>query len=340
MIVITGGAGFIGSSLVAELNLQGVEDILIVDNLGNDEKWKNLRTLRFSDYCDKNDFLEHIDKGSFDGLNIDSVYHLGACSSTTEMNVSYLLKNNYEYSKAVAIWAKSISARFVYASSAATYGDGENGFDDIEGHELTKLKPLNAYGYSKQVFDIWMQKKGLLSSCVGLKYFNVFGPNEYHKKDMRSFVLKAFEQINKTGELKLFKSHRSDYCDGEQKRDFIYVKDAVKMTVFCMHNKKCKGLINIATGYARSWNDLATATFNALGKQVDIQYVDMPESIRNQYQYYTRGNIGKLFNYGWQGKIMSLEEAVEDYVKNYLLNGSYLGEKHSKNEEALHFANA
>ena len=323
MILVTGGAGFIGSVIVSALNQRGIDDIIVVDHLGTNDKWKNLTGLRFIDYCEKSDFLNYLDKGAFDGHKLEAVLHLGACSSTTETDASYLIKNNFEFSKALALWATGNRARFIYASSAATYGDGEHGFDDNPA-EIEKLTPLNMYGYSKQLFDLWLKRKGLLDKCVGIKYFNVFGPNEYHKGSMRSFILKSFEQISQTGEVKLFRSHHPDYGDGEQLRDFIYVKDAAEMTLHFLDNQ-AGGLFNVATGVARNWNDLVKATFAAMGKPVRISYVDMPDSIRNQYQYYTCGNIERILQSGYTKPLFTLEQAVDDYVKNYLQTASYLG---------------
>jgi len=323
MILVTGGAGFIGSVIVWALNQRGIDDIIIVDHLGTSDKWKNLTGLRFTDYCEKSDFLNYLDKGAFDAHKLDAVLHLGACSSTTETDASYLIKNNFEFSKALALWATTNRARFIYASSAATYGDGEQGFDDNYG-EIEKLTPLNMYGYSKQLFDLWLKRKGLLDSCVGIKYFNVFGPNEYHKGSMRSFILKSFEQITQDGEVKLFRSHRPDYGDGEQLRDFIYVKDAAEMTLHFL-DKQVGGLFNVATGIARNWNDLVKATFAAMGKPERISYVDMPDSIRNQYQYYTCGNIERIRQTGYIKPLFTLEQAIDDYVKNYLQTSCYLG---------------
>jgi ADP-L-glycero-D-manno-heptose 6-epimerase len=256
-------------------------------------------------------------------FTVDAVFHLGACSSTTETDVSFLMENNFEYTKQLAQWTADENIRFIYASSAATYGDGSEGFsDDQDGIET--LKPLNPYGYSKQLFDLWAKRNGLLDKIVGLKYFNVFGPNEYHKADMRSFVLKAFEQINTTGKVRLFKSHRPDYNDGEQKRDFLYVKDAVDMTLFFYDNPETSGIYNLGAGISRSWNDLAKAVFVAMGKSPNIEYIDMPETIRNQYQYYTEADITKLRTAGYKKPITQLEDAVKDYVRNYLQKSAYL----------------
>jgi len=322
MILVTGGAGFIGSALIAELNARGYDDIFVVDILGKDERWKNLRHLRFSDYMESEDFIEMVSDSEVD-LDVDAIVHLGACSDTTERDCSYLVRNNYEFSKLLAGWALEIGARFVYASSAATYGDGAQGFDDDEDR-IQELVPLNMYGYSKHMFDLWCKRQGLLDKFVGVKYFNVFGPNEYHKGDMRSFVLKAYEQINATGRVKLFKSHRDDYADGGQLRDFIYVRDAVAMTLFFLERPDTAGLYNIGTGKARSWNDLAGAVFGAMDKPVNIEYIDMPEILRDKYQYFTQADISKLREAGYEEPTISLEESVEDYVRNYLGKEAYL----------------
>jgi ADP-L-glycero-D-manno-heptose 6-epimerase len=333
MIIVTGGAGFIGSALIAALNKRQITDILVVDQLGTDQKWKNLRNLSFADYVEKDDFLEMVIEDKVPGP-VEAVFHLGACSSTIETDASYLIKNNYEYTKILAQWAtrpRRAGIHFIYASSAATYGDGSSGFSDDED-KLEDLRPLNMYGYSKQLFDLWARRTGLLKKIVGLKYFNVFGPNEYHKADMRSFVLKAFEQINATGKVRLFKSYKSEYAAGEQLRDFLYVKDAVDMTLFFFDNPKITGLFNIGAGAVHSWNDLVKAVFTALGKKPNlvrlpcggIEYIDMPESIRNQYQYYTCADISKLRKAGYKKPIKDLESTVAEYVRDYLLKSQYL----------------
>jgi len=322
MLIVTGGAGFIGSALIAALNSRSVTDILVVDQLGSDEKWKNLRNLSFADYVEKDDFLEMAVKNKI-SPPIEAVFHLGACTSTTETNASYLVKNNYEYTKLLAQWTTDSNIRFIYASSAATYGDGSAGFSDDE-EKIDELMPQNCYGYSKQLFDLWARRAGLLKKIVGLKYFNVFGPNEYHKADMRSFALKAFEQINAAGKVRLFKSYKPEFKDGEQKRDFIYVKDAVDMTLFFLDNPEIGGLFNIGTSKARTWNDLVTAVFAAMGKEPNIEYIEMPDSIRNQYQYFTEADITKLRKAGYDKKTTSLEDAVKDYIQNYLQKNGYL----------------
>lgn len=323
MIIVTGGAGFIGSAIVAALNKRGITDILIVDALGQDQKWKNLRTLRFADYLEVDDFNEAV-ADSETGWDVEAVFHMGACSDTTETDATYLVKNNYEFSKLLCGWALEIGTRFIYASSAATYGDGSGGFKDLE-EQLERLRPLNMYGYSKQMFDLWIKHQGLLDQVVGLKYFNVFGPNEYHKGPMRSFVHKAFGQIQETGKVQLFKSHRPDYRDGEQVRDFIYVKDAVEMTLFFAEHPEANGIYNVGTGQARSWNDLAKATFEAMERPVNIEYIPMPDSLRDKYQYFTQADIAKLRAAGFKGKVTPLEAAVKEYIQQYLMKDQYLG---------------
>ena len=323
MIIVTGGAGFIGSAIVAGLNARGIDDILIVDVLGSDEKWKNLRNLRFVDYVEIDHFLEMLAVGEVT-WPVETIFHLGACSSTTETDCSYLVDNNYGCSKLLANWASEANIRFIYASSAATYGDGSRGFSD-DHKSIDKLVPLNMYGYSKQMFDLWARKTGMLEKIVGLKYFNVFGPNEYHKGDMRSFVHKAFGQIGRCGKVGLFKSYHTDYSDGGQVRDFLYVKDAVDMTLFFMDEPSLGGIYNIGTGIARNWNDLAGATFAAMGKETEIEYVDMPEILRDKYQYFTQADISKLRKAGYKKETTSLEDAIKDYVQNYLQKDEYLG---------------
>lgn len=331
MIIVTGGAGLIGSAVIWKLNQLGRDDILVIDHLGTGIKWKNLVPLRFADYCEKDDFLRMIAEGtlssrlSMKGKKIEAIIHLGACSSTTEQDASYLVHNNFEYSKRMALFALNCGARFVYASSAATYGDGSRGFRDDES-SLHLLTPLNMYGYSKQLFDLWSLRNGLADRIAGMKYFNVFGPNEYHKGEMRSVVLKAYEQIVSTGGMVLFRSCRPDYADGEQMRDFIYVKDAVDMTLFLVERGDINGIFNIGGGTARTWNSLAAAIFSALDKPVNVSYVDMPETIRQKYQYYTCADMTKLGTAGYAGACAALEDAVADYVKNYLVPDKRLGE--------------
>lgn len=327
MIVITGGAGFIGSSLIWGLNKKGEEDILVVDAIREDERWKNLYGLKFKDYLEKDEFLYLLLSGK---LRVpDTIFHMGASSDTTERDVRFMMMNNFEYSKKLAEYAWEKGVRFIYASSGATYGDGSKGFSDDE-EKLEELRPLNIYGYSKHLFDVWAKKRGYLNAFVGLKYFNVYGPNEYHKKDMRSFVCKAYEQIKESGKVRLFKSYKPEYPDGEQKRDFIYIKDAVDITLFFYERRELCGIYNVGTGVPRTWKDLVHAVFNALGLYPVIEYIDMPEEIREQYQYYTCADIGKLRRAGYEGEFTSLEDGVRDYVLNYLEKGrriqDYVGE--------------
>jgi ADP-L-glycero-D-manno-heptose 6-epimerase len=314
--IVTGGAGFIGSNLVRELNARGEKDILIVDTLGTGEKWKNLVGLVYEDYIDKSDLFSFLDGISLE--LVQAVYHLGACSSTTEIDAHYLAENNYRYTRTLCQRCLSAGVRFVYASSAATYGDGALGYSDIDSTTPT-YRPLNMYGYSKHMFDLWALRAGLLKEITGLKYFNVYGPGEVHKGDMRSVVHKSFDQICQTGKVQLFKSHRSDYCDGEQVRDFLYVKDAVNMTLWLGDNPTVNGLFNCGTGTPRTWVDLVTAVFNAMGKKTDIEFVEMPVHLQGKYQYYTCADMEKIRRCGYPAQFNTLEQGVEDYVCNYLL---------------------
>jgi ADP-L-glycero-D-manno-heptose 6-epimerase len=323
MIVVTGGAGFIGSALVWRLNKLGHTNIIIVDELGKDDKWKNLVGLNYVDYFDKFDFIEMILDRTVP-FDIDAIFHLGACSATTEKDADYLMTNNYKYSLELAKYCLEQDVRFIYASSAATYGDGSNGYSDNENN-LDTLRPLNMYGYSKHLLDTWLHKHKLLNKVVGLKYFNVYGPNEYHKGDMRSVVHKAFGQIQETGKVNLFKSYRPDYKDGEQKRDFIYVKDAVEMTLHFFHNRDIGGIYNIGTGNAQTWIELVTAIFKALNKPVNIEFIDMPEQLREKYQYFTQADIFKIREKKYVYPIYDISVGVSDYVKEYLLKNEYLG---------------
>jgi len=327
MIIVTGAAGLIGSAVIWRLNCLGREDILAVDHLERSEKWKNLSPLKFRDYLEKDAFYAMLQRDELAAVygHIDAIIHLGACSSTTEQDASYLIANNFEYTKQLAQFALRNDIRFIYASSAATYGDGLKGFCEDAG-QLHELRPLNMYGYSKHMFDMWARANGVLDRMVGLKYFNVYGPNEYHKGEMRSLVLKAYEQIVDSGIIRLFRSHRPDYKDGEQMRDFLYVKDAADMTLHFLENRAAGGIFNLGSGEANTWNRLAGGIFKALGRPVQIEYIDMPESIREKYQYYTCADTGKLKAAGYSQPLSSLEGAVEDYVLNYLVPGKRLGE--------------
>ncbi len=316
MIVVTGGAGFIGSSVVWKLNVEGVDDIVIVDSLGTSMKWKNLVNRKFVDYLDKDDFLELVldDRVPFD---IDGIVHMGACSSTTERDADYLMENNYRYTAQLARWASERNIRFIYASSAATYGDGSKGFSD-DNRTNAELRPINMYGYSKQLLDLWVLRNGLERKITGLKFFNVFGPNEYHKGDMRSVIHKSFQQIRETGKVQLFKSYRPDFRHGEQKRDFIYVKECAEVIWWLLENREVAGIFNLGTGHARTWKDLVRAVFAAMGLEPRIEYVEMPEVIRPQYQYFTEAKMDKLSSNDCPVQFSLLEDAVSDYVINYL----------------------
>jgi ADP-L-glycero-D-manno-heptose 6-epimerase len=324
-VLVTGGAGFIGSALVWELNRRGCERIVIADFLETSEKWRNLAPLAFEDYLEADDLLARL--GSKSLGRFDVVLHMGACSSTTERNASYLVRNNFQFTKELANSALLSNARFVYASSAATYGDGVVGMSDDESLPyLHKLRPLNMYGYSKQMFDLYAAQRGILDKIVGVKFFNIFGPNESHKGDMRSLVNKAYDQIAETGEIRLFKSYRPEYADGDQKRDFLYVKDAVAMTLHLAASDQTNGLFNVGSGEANTWMDLANAVFAALGKPANIRFIDMPEELRAKYQYFTQADITKLRANGYSTPITPLGDAVADYVKNYLVPERRLGD--------------
>jgi ADP-L-glycero-D-manno-heptose 6-epimerase len=314
-IAVTGGGGFIGRNVVAELNARGCDDLILVDSMGRDEKWRNLLGLSYEDILTPQQFLKDLEQDRIAGL--DAILHLGACSSTTERDADYLLQNNYRYTRTLCEWSLRNGTRFIYASSAATYGDGSAGYTDNDA-ALPTLKPLNMYGYSKHMFDLWARKHQLFDRIVGLKYFNVYGPFEDHKEDMRSVVNKAYDQIRQTGRVQLFKSYRPDYADGEQKRDFIYVKDAVNVTLHFLQNRTGGGLFNCGTGEARSWKDLVNAVFAALGSAPQIEFIEMPDTLRAKYQYFTQADMAKLRRAGYTAPFMSLEDAVRDYVTTYL----------------------
>jgi len=315
-VLVTGGAGFIGSALVWALNRRGCDNIVVCDRLGTDEKWRNLTPLRFADYVEADALLPRLQSGALGRFEL--VLHLGACSATTELDAGYLIRNNYEFTKDLAGWALAKQSRFVYASSAATYGDGSAGMDGDET-KLDSLRPLNMYGYSKHLFDLHAWRTGFLDQMVGLKYFNVYGPNEDHKGDMRSLVHKSTAQVRAEGLIRLFKSHRPDYRDGEQKRDFLYVKDAVAMTLHLAATPSAQGLFNIGSGAARTWLDLANAVFAALDRPPDIRFIEMPETIRDKYQYFTEANLSRLRSAGYAAPVTPLEAAVTDYVRNHLV---------------------
>jgi ADP-L-glycero-D-manno-heptose 6-epimerase len=322
MIIVTGGAGFIGSAIVWKLNQLDEKEIIIVDELGQDEKWKNLVGLKFDDFINKDTFIDILDDGHFS--DAEAFIHLGATSSTTEKDADSLLTNNYKYTKTLADFCLWNNIKFIYASSAATYGDGALGFDDEE-KVCEGLHPLNMYGYSKGMFDNWALRNEAFKEIVGLKYFNVYGPNEYHKGDMRSVVHKAFEQVRDTGKVKLFKSRNPKYKDGEQLRDFIYIKDAVDMTLHFLKHKEKNGLFNVGSGKARTWNDLVNALFTAMDTPTILEYIELPDHLADKYQYFTEAKLTKIKKAGYKESVTSLEDGVGDYVKNYLMGKQYLG---------------
>ncbi len=317
MIVLTGGSGFIGSCLLKKLNDNGIDDVMVVDRLGESTKWKNLVRKKYIEYTPKDEFISMIIEEDEDFANdIELIIHLGACTSTTEKNVDYLIENNHEYTAALADFANDHNIRLIYASSAATYGNGEYGYNDTGFEEL---EPLNPYGFSKHITDLWMIENEFDHDVTGLKFFNVYGPNEYHKGDMSSMIFKAYNQINETGKMKLFKSYHPDYKDGEQMRDFIYVKDVVEIIWRIIENPKIHGIFNLGTGKARTWNDLAGSVFKAMGKEINIEYIDMPDALKNQYQYFTQAEMKRLNKAVGGFQFTSLEDGIEDYVQNYLM---------------------
>jgi ADP-L-glycero-D-manno-heptose 6-epimerase len=321
--IVTGGMGFIGSVLVWELNRRGCTAIVIVDFPARGEKRRNLAGLHYTEILEPAELHARLASGSLG--KFDFIFHLGACSSTTESNEQYLRENNYQYSRKLAEWALGAGVRFVYASSAATYGDGSAGMDDSDPRQLARLQPLNLYGQSKHWMDLHAWREGWLDRIVGLKFFNVFGPNENHKGDMRSVVCKSYARVLETGGIQLFKSYRPEFRDGESGRDFLYVKDAVAMTLHLAANPAANGIFNIGSGKVQAWNDLARAVFAALQREPRIEYIEMPESIRDKYQYFTQADIGKLLSTGYKQPITSLQDAVRDYVVHYLIPGHPIG---------------
>ncbi len=317
MIILTGGAGFIGSCFLKRLNDNGYDDILVVDHLGTTNKWRNLVGKSFTDYIDKEDFLTSLRNNSFSG-KIDGIMHIGACSSTTETDADYLMRNNVLYTRTIAEWCAEHSCKLWYASSAATYGNGTLGYSDKDV-DTPHYRPLNMYGYSKHLLDLWMLKNNVHTAFTGFKFFNVFGPNEYHKGHMRSVIHKAFPRARDTHAISLFKSYNENYPDGGQKRDFIYVKDAVDIMMYFFSHPDINGIYNVGTGIARSWNDVANALFSALDVKGKIEYIDMPNELQGKYQYYTCADTEKLAATGCPVTCRSLEDALQDYIQQHLL---------------------
>lgn len=313
MIVLTGGAGFIGSCMLTTLNAAGYTDVLIVDSLRSGDKWKNLAGHSYLDIISKDNFRELMMTGANEG--IETLIHFGACSTTTERDADYLYDNNTRYSREVAEFAFDQGAHLIYASSAATYGNGAKGYDDEE----RALRPLNMYGYSKHLFDEWIRSNGFEISCVGLKLFNVYGPNEYHKADQASMIYKAVHQVTQTGRVNLFRSNDPHYPDGGQMRDFIYVKDVCKVVLWLMKSSHVNGIFNLGSGTARTWNDVARAVFAALERETTIEYIDMPPQLHYQYQNFTEANMSKLKNVIPGLTFSTLEDGISDYVKNHLV---------------------
>ncbi len=318
-IIVTGGAGFIGSCVVRTLNDEGIDDIIIVDHVGSSDKWLNLRNKRYREYIHKERFLQLLSEPSCRTLDgVEAVIHMGAQSSTTERDFDYLWRNNFDYTRTLWNYCAKKQIQLIYASSAATYGDGSLGFDDR--CDIDTLRPLNGYGYSKQLFDLWVkhQAKEFPSQYVGLKFFNVYGPNEYFKGSMASMVFHGFNQIRKRGSIRLFKSCHPGYADGEQLRDFVYVKDVCAVILWFLEHKQASGLFNVGTGHVASFRELAEASFRALGLEPRIEYIDMPEQLKEKYQYYTCAKMDKLRETGYNRDILSIEEGVRDYIQNHL----------------------
>jgi ADP-L-glycero-D-manno-heptose 6-epimerase len=315
MIIVTGAAGFIGSCLVKRLNQDNFNAVVAVDKFGDPAKEKNLTGAKVGEFVDRENFMTWLDKNY---ELVDFIFHIGAKTDTSEFDTVLLNRMNTQYTK--DIWTRSIQHQIplVYASSAATYGLGEMGYDDDES-KIHLLKPLNTYGQSKQDFDLWaLQQKDKPFFWAGLKFFNVYGPNEYHKGRMASVIWHAFNQISKTEKMKLFRSHNPQFKDGEQMRDFVYVKDVVEVCIFLMHHRKNSGIYNLGSGRARTFLDLTKSVFKAMNKVADIEFIDTPVDIRDKYQYFTEANMKKLKKIGYAKPFHSLEDGTEDYVKNYL----------------------
>ena len=323
MYVITGGAGFLGSALLWQLNRMNIEDIVVVDNLAHSDKWRNLVKRRYVDYLHRDRFYDLMQRDALP-WKVSAVVHLGACSATTEKNADFLMENNFHYSRDLCRYALDKGARVINASSAATYGDGSLGFSDAE-ELVPQLRPLNMYGYSKQLFDLWLLREGLQNAVASLKFFNVYGPNEYHKGDMQSVAAKAHRRIRAEGSMSLFKSDRAGLADGEQSRDFVYVKDCTALMAWLLERNDICGIRNVGTGAARSFNELAQAVFAALDMPCRINYVDMPASLQGRYQHFTEADMSWLEQVDYPLDFTSLEDGIADYVRNYLeMDDAYL----------------
>lgn len=322
-ILVTGGAGFIGSALVWELNQQGYTDIVISDHLDCSSKWRNLVPLKYKDYIDRSELRKRFSGPLVYGQGFDTIFHLGANSDTTEKDSDFLMENNYKYSCEIIRWAVQNKVKIIYASSAATYGDGSHGMDD-QTESIEIFRPLNMYAYSKQLTDLYVKKNKWFDRVIGIKYFNIFGPNEYHKGDMRSVICKSFTDVDSGKPIRLFKSYNPKYNHGGQMRDFLYVKDAVKMTVHLANQNNFNGfggLFNIGSGTATSWNDVATYIFDSLKLSPNIEYIDMPDSLIGSYQYHTQADITKFKRTLYESPITDIKSAITDYVINYLKPG-------------------
>lgn len=317
MILITGGAGMIGSMIAWQLNQQGREDLVIVDRQNHADQWQNLCHRRYADYLDKDELLHWLDHH---GQSVEAVIHMGAISATTERDWNRLLQDNIRCSQHLWNWCAHRSIPFLYASSAATYGAGEQYYRDSD---IEHLRPLNAYGYSKHFFDQWALRQADKGNApplwAGFKFFNVYGPNEYHKERMASVAYHSFNQFRDTGTVRLFKSDRAGVADGMQQRDFVYVKDAASVVTWFLQGTAASGIYNIGSGQARAFKDLATAVMVSAGKEPHITWIDMPDDLKGKYQYYTQAEMGKLYSAGFKQPFHTLEEGVRDYVQNYLM---------------------
>jgi len=319
MILITGATGFIGSAAASALNRKGRNDLLLCDTFGSQDKWKNILGLRYSRFIHRDELFGFLSEAPH-ARDITGIIHLGACSDTTEADMDYLLENNVNFSIRLCQWALDHGIRFVYASSAAVYGDGGLGFSDSD--ELTpKLRPLNKYGFSKWMFDLWVLENGLAGQVAGLRYFNVFGPNEYHKEAMASVVFRSFPRAQQEGKIRLFDSHRPDVAHGEQARDFIYIEEANDMTLFVLDSPGVNGIFNVGTGRAHTFNELAAGLFAGLGKKPSIEYFPMPAELRQRYQYFTRADMSRMRKAGFPEQKDRFQEQVAAYVRDYLAPG-------------------